>query len=162
MYWLKIGLFLVISDNFLKTKRKSNVLAICPNRHILIDSPLIQSRNSTWKVRRNHIDFERWIYVEIMISIRLWNFDVDSTFKIDKILMSSPRGFFYVISTSNRHNFCTRCFHYIIFLHILLCEPILSYSGMVLSQCYFNNIDVITVIGTIGTTTFGNFCNNAN
>ena len=28
MYWLKIGLFLIISGNFLKTMQKSNVLAI--------------------------------------------------------------------------------------------------------------------------------------
>ena len=41
-------------------------------------------------------------------------FDVDSTFKIDEISMTSPRGFFYVVSMSNRHNFCTRCFHFII------------------------------------------------
>ena len=29
MYWLKIGLFLVISENFLKIMRENNVLAIC-------------------------------------------------------------------------------------------------------------------------------------
>ena len=28
LYWLKIGLFLVISENFLKTIRKNNVLTI--------------------------------------------------------------------------------------------------------------------------------------
>ena len=47
---------------------------------------------------------------------KLWHqFDVDSTFKIDEISMSSPRGFFYVVSASNQRNFCTRCFHSIIF-----------------------------------------------
>ena len=60
-----------------------------PNGHILIDSPSIRRRNSTWKVRRNYIDFERRIHVEIMTSIRLGYFDVDSTFKINKISMSS-------------------------------------------------------------------------
>ena len=40
-----------------------------PNRHILFDSPLIRRQNSTWKVRRNDIDFERRIHVEIMTSI---------------------------------------------------------------------------------------------
>ena len=52
--------------------------------------------------------------VEIMTSIRRENFDVDSTFKIGEISIRSPFGFFYVVSTSNRHNFCTCCFHCII------------------------------------------------
>ena len=120
-------------------------------------SSSIRRRNSTWKVRRNYIDFERRIHVEIMPSIRRGNFDVDSTFKIDEMSMSSPSRFFYVISTSNRRNFCTHCFHCIISLHILLWEPILSYSGIVLSRCDFNNIDVITDIGTIGTNSLGIF-----
>ena len=47
-----------------------------PNGHILIDSPSIRRRNSTWKVRRNYIDFERRIHVEIMTSIRRGNVDV--------------------------------------------------------------------------------------
>ena len=71
------------------------------NGHILVDSPSIRRRNSAWKVRRNYIDFERWIHVEIMTSIRRGNFDVDSTFKIDEISMSSPCGVFDVVSTSN-------------------------------------------------------------
>ena len=91
------------------------ILVLLPNGHILVDSPSIRRRNSTWKVRRNYIDFERRIHVEIMTSIRRGNFDVDLTFKIDEISMSSLRGFFYVVSTSNRRNFCTRCFHSIIF-----------------------------------------------
>ena len=86
-----------------------------PNGHILVDSSSIRLLNSLWKVRRNDIDFERRIHVEIMTSIRRGNFDVDSTFKIDEISMSSPRGFFYVVSTSNRRNFCTRCFHFLTF-----------------------------------------------
>ena len=86
-----------------------------PNEHIFVDLPWIWRRNSTWKVRGNYIDFERQMDVEIMTSIRRGYFDVDSTFKIDEISMSSPRGFFYVVSTSNRRNFCTRCFHSIIF-----------------------------------------------
>ena len=146
----------------LKYIRKLCPLDRKPNGHIFVDSPSIRHRNSTWKVRRNYIDFERRIYVEIMTSIRRGNFDVDSTFKIDEISISSPRGFFYDISTSNRRNFCTRCFHCIIFLHILLWEPILSYSSIVLSRCNFNNIDVITDTGTTGTIYFGKFCNNAN
>ena len=86
-----------------------------PNGHIFVDSPSIRRRNSTWKVRGNYIDFERRIHVEIMTSIRLGYFDVDSTFKIDEISMSSPRGFFYVVSESNRRNFCPRYFHSIFF-----------------------------------------------
>ena len=85
-----------------------------PNGHILVDSPSIRRRNSTWKVRRNDIDFERRIQVEIMTSIRRANFDVDSSFKIGEISMSFWRGFFDVASTSNRRNFCTCCFHCII------------------------------------------------
>ena len=84
------------------------------NGHILIDSPSIQRRNSMWKVRRNYIDFERPIHIEIMTSIPRGNFDVDSTVKIDEILMSSPHGFFDVVSTWNRRNLCTCCFHCII------------------------------------------------
>ena len=60
----------------------------------LQNSTSIRRRNSTWKVRRNYIDFERRIHVEIMTSIRRWYFDVDSTFKINEISMSSPRAFF--------------------------------------------------------------------
>ena len=86
-----------------------------PNGHIFVDSPSIRRQNSTWKVRENDIDFERRIHVEVMTSIRLGYFDVDSTFKIDEISMSSPRGFFFVVSTSNRRNFCTRCFHCLTF-----------------------------------------------
>ena len=44
----------------------------------------------------------------------------------------------------------------IIFKHFLLWEPILSYCGIMLSCCNFNNIDVITDFGTIGTISFGN------
>ena len=85
------------------------------NGHIFVDSSSIRRRNSAWKVRGNDIDFERRIHVETMTSTRRGYFDVDSTFKIYKISMSSPRGFFYVVSTSNRRNFCTHCFHSIIF-----------------------------------------------
>ena len=67
------------------------------------------------KIPRNHIGFERRIHVETMTSIQRAYFDVDSTFKIDKISMSTPHGFFYVVSTSNRRNFCTRCLRSIIF-----------------------------------------------
>ena len=86
-----------------------------PYGHIFVDSPLIRRRNSTCKVCGNYIDFERRIHVEIMTWIWRRYFDVNSTFKIDKISMSTPRGFFYVVSTSNQHNFFTRFFHSIIF-----------------------------------------------
>ena len=85
------------------------------NGHIFVDSPSIRRRNSTWKVRGNYIDFERRNHVETMTSIRRGYFDVDLTLKIDEIAMNSPRGFFYAVSTSNRGNLCTRCFHSIIF-----------------------------------------------
>ena len=55
-----------------------------PNGHILIDSPSIRRRNSTWKVRRNYIDFERRIHVEIMTSIRRGNVDVVRLSKLTK------------------------------------------------------------------------------
>ena len=133
-----------------------------PNGCILVDSRSIRLWNSTWKVRWNYIDFERQILVKIMTLIRRGNFVVDSTFKIDEISKSSPRGLFYIVSTSNRGNFCTRCFHCIISWHFLFWEPILSYSGIVLSRCNFNDIDVITDIGIIGIMSFRNFCNNTN
>ena len=129
---------------------------IQPNGHIFVDSPFTRRQNSTWIVCGNNIDFERRIHVEIMSSIRRRYFNVDSTFKIDEILMNSSREFFYVVSTLNRRNFCTRCFHSIIFYHFLLWEPILSYSCIMLSRCIFNDIDVITDFGTIGTMSFGN------
>ena len=129
---------------------------IHPNGHIFVDSPLSRRRNYTWKVRGNYIDFERRIPVEIMTSIRRGYFDVDSTFKIDEISMSSPRGFFYVVLTSNRRNFSTRCFHSIIFYHFMLWKPILNYSSIMLSRCNFNDIDAITDFGTIGTISIGN------
>ena len=90
------------------------ILKISPNGHIFVDSPSIRRRNSTWKVCRDFIDFERRIHLEIMTSIRRGNFRVDSTFKIDEISMSSQREFFYVVSTSNWHNFRTHCLHSII------------------------------------------------
>ena len=81
------------------------ILVLLPNGHILVDSPSIRRRNCTWKFRRNYIDFERRIHVEIMISIRRGIFDVDLTFKINEISISFPRGLFDVVSTSNRCNF---------------------------------------------------------
>ena len=86
-----------------------------PNGDIFVDSPSTRRRNSTWKVRGNDMGFERRIHVEIMTSTRRGYFLVDSTFKIDEISMSFPRGFFYVVSTLNRRNVCTRRFHSIIF-----------------------------------------------
>ena len=127
-----------------------------PNGHIFVDSPSIRHSNSTWKVRGNYIGFERRIHVEIMKSIRSVYFDVDSTLYIEEISMNSPRRFFYVVSTPNRRNFYTRCFHSIYFVKFLLCVPILSYCGIMVSRCNFNNIDVIIGFGTIGTISFGN------
>ena len=101
-----------------KSRVCSNHFSECiqdyPNGHIFVDSPSIRRRNFTWKVRGNYINFERRIYVEIMKSIRRGHFDVDSTFKIDEISMSSPRGFFYFVLTSNWRNFCTCYFYSII------------------------------------------------
>ena len=91
-----------------------DAVELCSNGHIFVDLSSIRHRDSTWKVRRDFTNFEKRIYVETITSIRRGNFDVDLTFKIDKILMSFPRGFFYVVSTSNQCNFCTRCFHSII------------------------------------------------
>ena len=80
-----------------------------PNGYIFVDSPFIRRQNSTRKVCGNYIDFESRIHVEVMAPVRRGYFDVDLTFKIDEILMSSPCGFFYVVATSNRRKFCTRC-----------------------------------------------------
>ena len=56
-----------------------------------------RSRYSTQKIRRYYIDFGMEIHVEIMTSIQCWNFNVDLTFKINKISMRSSGGFFYVL-----------------------------------------------------------------
>ena len=104
----------ISTDFFIEILLTALAALTLPNGRILVDSPSIRSRNSTWEVRRNYIDFERRIYWEIMTFIRRGNFDVDSTFKINIISMSSPRGFFDIVSTSNRRNFCTGCFHCII------------------------------------------------
>ena len=104
-------------------KNKNNKL---PYGHIFVDSPSVRRLTSTWKVRRDLIDFEKRIHVEIMTSIRCGNFNVDPTLKIDEISMIFPRGFFYVVSMSNRRNCFTRCFLSVIFKHFLLWEPILS------------------------------------
>ena len=75
---------------------------------ILVNLPSIRRRNSTGKIRRNYINFEKRIHVEIITAIRRGNFDVDSTFKIDEISMSSPYGFFYVVSILSFSNiFCS-------------------------------------------------------
>ena len=76
--------------------RKVSSVESFPNGHIFVDSPSIRGRNSTWKVCGNYIDFERQINVEVMTSIRRVHFDVDSTFKIDEMSMSSPREFFFI------------------------------------------------------------------
>ena len=112
---LKLSVKTLICNEIARWQSGSLPKKLFPNGHIFVDSPSIRRRNSTWKVCENYIDFERQIHVEIMTSIRRGNFDMDSTFKIDVISMSSPRRFFCVASTSNRHNFCTRCFHSIIF-----------------------------------------------
>ena len=64
---------------FFKTKDP----IILPNGHIFVDSPSIRRRNSTWKVRRDFIDFERRIHVEIMTSIRR-GFDFQNRRSIDE------------------------------------------------------------------------------
>ena len=55
-----------------------------PNGHIFVDSLSIPRRNSTGKMRRYFIDFERRIHVEIMKSIQRGKFNVDPTFKVMK------------------------------------------------------------------------------
>ena len=96
------------------------------NRHIFVDLPSIRRLNSTWKVRRDFINFESRVHVEIMTSIRRGNFNRDWTFKIDKLSISFPGKFLYIVSMSNQFNWFIRCFISIIFEHFLLWEPILS------------------------------------
>ena len=56
----------------------------------------------------------KWIHVEIKTSIRR-GLDFQNRRNIDFERCTIARGFFYVVSTSNRRNFCTRYFHSIIF-----------------------------------------------
>ena len=118
LIWLLIQVLQYLKHLTLIYKKYSKFISIAcsiPNGHIIVDSPSIRRQNSMRKVRGNYIDFEKLIHVEIMTWIRRGYFHVDSTFKIDEKSMSFPRGFFYVVSTLNRRNFCTRCFHSIIF-----------------------------------------------
>ena len=91
-------------------------------------SSSIRRRNSTWNVFVNYIDFERQIYLEIMTSIQCGNFDVDSTFRIDKISMSAPSEFLYVASMSNRRR---------IDVTSVLAVSILSFSNIFCSENLF-------------------------
>ena len=84
------------------------------------------SWNSPWKVRRDFIEYERRIYMEVMTSIWRGNFYVDSTLKIDKMSMSSPHVFYYVDSMSNWRNWFTGGSPSIIFEHFLLLDPFLN------------------------------------
>ena len=114
-FWINIFLLLYSVNWPNLTAWLSLVLELLPNRHIFVDSTPVRRRISTWKVHGNYFDSERSIHMESMTLIRGGYFDIDSTFKIDEILMSSPREFFYVILMSNRRNFCAPCFHSIIF-----------------------------------------------
>ena len=96
----------------------------------------------------NWLDFERRIHVEIMTSIRRGNFDVDSTFKIDEILMSSPRGFFYLFSTSNRRNCSTHCFHSILtFSALRTYSKLIWYSAKLLTKSLI--LELLYILGIL-------------
>ena len=112
--------------NFLtEAKQNDPKQTYITNGHILIGSPSIRRQNSTWNVCVNYIDFERQIYLEIMTSIQCGNFDVDSTFRIDKISMSAPSEFLYVASMSNRRR---------IDVTSVLAVSILSFSNIFCSE----------------------------
>ena len=111
-------------------KVNCSIVSSDPNGHIFVQLPSILRRNITWKIRRNFIDFERRIHVEIMTPIRRGNFNVGSTFKIDKISMSSPHGFFYVVSMSNQCNYCT---HWLFPIHYFLTSFVLGTYSKVIS-----------------------------
>ena len=130
-----------------------------PNGHIFVDSPSIQRQNSTWKVRGNYIEFERPIHVEIMASIRHGSFDVDSTFKIDEISMSSPRGLFYVVSTSNRRKSTYSLF---LFYHFLTFSALGTHSKLFWYNADFAVISTIFTYWNYWNYIFWEYCNNAN
>ena len=102
------------------------VLPELPNGYTFVDSPLNRGQNSPRRVCRDFIDFKRRIHVEIITLIRRGNFNMDSTLRIDKILMSFSHQFFYVVSMSNRRNCFTICFLSIIFEHFVILEHSLS------------------------------------
>ena len=104
--------------------------------------------NSTWKVCGNYIAFERRIHVEIITSIRR-GFDFQDRRNIDEFSTWIFQCRFEVKSTWLLY----LLFPFYHFLTFLLWEPILNYSGITLSLCNFNDIDVITDFGTLS---FGN------
>ena len=132
----------------------------------------------------------QWTHVRRFALDSMSNFHVENSSNLHQFWKANPRGnydndsmwkFRRGFNFQNRHNidefptwiFLCRfnvesteplcsLFPLYISQHFLLWEPILCYSGIVLSRCNFNNIDVITDFGTIGTISFGNFCNNAN
>ena len=106
-----------------------SIVSSDPSGHIFVHLTSILRRKFTWKIRRSFIDFERRIHVEIMTTIRRGNFNVGSTFKIDKISMSSPHGFFYVVLMSNQPNYCTR---WLFPIHYFLTSSVLgTYSKVI-------------------------------
>ena len=64
-----------------------NLHQLLPNGHMFVDSLSVRHRNSTSKVCQYFIDYERRIQVKRMTSIRRGQLYVDSTFKIDEILI---------------------------------------------------------------------------
>ena len=113
-----------IFTGFATTDPKSVRMGILTQLHFV----MLQHLRGVWWYRNSPMDtsllIRHWFDAEILrgnfVDIssilkgestwKLWhrfeaeNFNVDSTFKIDEISMIFPRGFFFVVSTSNRHN----------------------------------------------------------
>ena len=78
----------------------------------------------------------------ILIGESTWNlwhrFDVEILTWIRRPLKLTKyrwRGFFYVVSTSNRRNFCMHCFHFLTFSALGTCSKLIM-----LSRCNFSDI----------------------
>ena len=129
---------------------------LLPNGHIFVDSPSIWHQNSTSKVRWDHQFWKANLRGNYHIDStwKFWHgFDFQNRRNIDEF---STWIFLHCFNVeSAEHLYSLFPFYY--FLRFLLWESILRSCGIVLSQCNFNDINVITDIGTIGNISFGNF-----
>ena len=120
---------------------------------------------SWWRMSKFHrfdVEVSHWMFVEIT-SILKGDSTWKSWYRLDVEISTWIR---LSKSTKYRWDFSMSFRRWIDVTFVLavsiisfpnIWEPILSYSGVMLSRCNFIDIDVITDIGTIGTISFWEF-----